>query len=75
MIAVYSPTSLSRELRKELERALDRDGARISFVGTDGEDEYVIVEAETFHHATMVETRHHVKLLVPLALPAEAAGR
>ena len=66
MIAVYSPTSITRELRVDLENALDRDGARITFVGTDGKEEYVIVESEQFHHTTILEKERQIKLIVPL---------
>lgn len=66
MIAVYSPTSIAQELRVDLESALDRDEARITFVGTDGKEEYVIVEALQFHHATILEKERQTKLLFPL---------
>lgn len=66
MIAIYSPTSITKELRIDLENALDRDGARITFVGTDGKEEYVIVEALQFHYTAILEKERQIKLLVTL---------
>lgn len=66
MIAIYSPTAISHELRLDLEQALDRDGARITFVGNDGIEEFVIVEAEEFCYTKLLEQEQHIKLIIPL---------
>ena len=55
MIMIYCPTSMSLTAQEELDRALDMDGARIHYVGNDGVDEFVIVEANNFQHTHKVE--------------------
>lgn len=51
MIMIYSPSGLSQNAEKQLEEALERDGARVHYVGNDGTEEFVIVEAPSFEHA------------------------
>lgn len=50
MIMIYSPDSIPRNLEEDLEKALSKDGARITYIGNDGAEEFVIVEAEAFKH-------------------------
>ena len=51
MFLIYDPDSLPQTAREKLEHALDRDRARIVYVGNDGHAEYVVMEARGFKHS------------------------
>ncbi|MBM3464512.1 MAG: hypothetical protein FJX76_20650 [Armatimonadetes bacterium] len=62
MILIYCPSALSAAARRELEQALERDGARVYYSGSDGSDEYLIMESSHFEKTREVERRHGLAL-------------
>lgn len=66
MFAIYSPTSLEEKVEEKIEVALARDRARVAFMGNDGEEAYVIVEATNFKHMELLEQKLKRKLLTIL---------
>ncbi|HEY4002694.1 MAG TPA: hypothetical protein VGO93_27720 [Candidatus Xenobia bacterium] len=50
MHLIYEPQGMAQRQRDALESALDRDQARIWYIGNDGAREYVIMEAANFRH-------------------------
>jgi len=63
MLIIYSPNSVPHNIQKELEYAFEMDEARITYVGNDESDEFVVLEAKSFKNTRKLEKSKGLKLI------------
>jgi hypothetical protein len=58
---LYAAGTVPPEIESELDKALRKDGAHIAWVGNDGSEEYIILEADDFRHTEKLAREKNLK--------------